>query len=150
MSNRFHASRATAAWRVTGQAMVEYTIVLAFGVMMLYGPGGNVIRELEEVFRNNYRGYSYAMSLSALPDFGNGEDYRTYIDELQLDPALDDATLDRLAVDPVQEAISSALEPYADVTSGLSDISGLIGDPATIMSDLAEDMLTDAINITPF
>ncbi len=100
MSNRFYSSRPTAIWRVAGQAMVEYTIVLAFGVMVLYGPGGDVIEELEEVFRNNYRGYSYAMSLSALPDFGNGEEYRNYIEDLQLDPALDDATLDRLAVDP--------------------------------------------------
>jgi hypothetical protein len=50
--------------------MVEYTIVLVFGVLVLVsGPGRDVILDLMEVIRNNYDGYSYAMSLSEWPEF---------------------------------------------------------------------------------
>jgi Flp pilus assembly pilin Flp len=51
-----------------GQAMVEYTIVLAFGVMVLVGPGVDVIADLTDVIKWKYESYSYAMSLSEIPD----------------------------------------------------------------------------------
>jgi hypothetical protein len=61
----------------TGQGMVEYVIVLVFGVMILtVGPGGDVLLDLLAVMHNNHQGYSYTASLSTLPDQDNaGEAY---------------------------------------------------------------------------
>jgi len=55
-----------------GQGMVEFTIVLVFGVMvMTIGPGGDVLLDLLGVMNDKYQGYSYATSLSTLPDHDN-------------------------------------------------------------------------------
>ena len=52
--------------------MVEYTVVSVFGILVLTtGPGGDVIVELTNAVRNNYDGYSYAVSLSDYPDKEN-------------------------------------------------------------------------------
>lgn len=49
--------------------MVEYTVVSVFGILVLTtGPGGDVIIELTNAIRDNYKGYSYAVSLSDYPD----------------------------------------------------------------------------------
>ena len=59
-----------------GQAMAEYVVVLAFGVMMLtMGPGGDVLLDLLGVMNDNYQGYSYATSLSTIPDQDNLAEY---------------------------------------------------------------------------
>jgi hypothetical protein len=56
----------------TGQGMVEYVVVLTFGVMVLtIGPGGDVLLDLLAVMNDNHQGYSYAASLSTLPDADN-------------------------------------------------------------------------------
>ncbi len=58
--------------RQLGQGMVEFTIVLVFGVMvMTIGPGGDVLLDLLGVMNDKYQGYSYATSLSTLPDHDN-------------------------------------------------------------------------------
>ncbi len=51
-----------------GQAMTEYTIVLAFGVMVLVGPGTDVIAAFVDVFKWKHQSYAYAVSLSEIPD----------------------------------------------------------------------------------
>lgn len=49
--------------------MVEYTVVTVFGILVLTtGPGGNVVVELTRAVRNNFEGYTYAVSLSDYPD----------------------------------------------------------------------------------
>ncbi len=53
----------------TGQAMVEYVVVLALGVFVLLGPGTDVIRYTLRAIKDNFEGYSYAMSLSEWPEF---------------------------------------------------------------------------------
>ena len=59
-----------------GQGMVEYVVVLMFGVMLLtIGPGGDALLDLLAVFHNNYQGYSYAASLSDLPQFDSLGEY---------------------------------------------------------------------------
>ncbi|HTT07934.1 MAG TPA: hypothetical protein VMH34_04005 [Gammaproteobacteria bacterium] len=48
---------------------MEYVIVLVFGVLVLTtGPGGNVMEQLADTIRSNFKGYSYAISLSDYPD----------------------------------------------------------------------------------
>lgn len=52
--------------------MVEYTVVSVFGILVLTtGPGGDVVVELTNAVRDNYDGYSYAVSLSDFPDKEN-------------------------------------------------------------------------------
>jgi len=49
--------------------MVEYTVVTVFGILVLTtGPGGDVIIDLTNAIRNNFDGYTYAVSLSDYPD----------------------------------------------------------------------------------
>ncbi|MEQ8230588.1 MAG: hypothetical protein RLW61_14810 [Gammaproteobacteria bacterium] len=125
--------------------MVEYTVVLAFGVLLLMGPGGDVLKDLAMVLQNKYRGYSYAMSLSPLPEFDTGPELATYIEGLNLDPPLDDATLARLTVDPVQEQVDQALQPVSDAYQQFDDISGLLDGLGDIDEILAQ-MLRDAVS----
>jgi hypothetical protein len=125
--------------------MVEYTVILAFGIMMLLGPGGDVLLDLRDVFKNNYRGYTYALSMSPLPDFGNGQEMREYIEDLALDPELDDETIDRLTVDPVQDAVTTALSPLTSAYSAFNDIDSLLGSFEDL-GELAVQMLEDAIS----
>lgn len=131
--------------RMSGQGMVEYTVILAFGVLMLMGPGGDVLVDLMLVVKNKYRGYSYSMSMSPLPEFSTGPQYETYILGLNLDPQIDDATLERLTVDPVQERVSSALEPLTTAYQQFNSIDDLLNDMENL-DDLAADMLRDAVS----
>ncbi|MGE0486030.1 MAG: hypothetical protein AB7Q81_17920 [Gammaproteobacteria bacterium] len=125
--------------------MVEYTVILAFGVLMLMGPGGDVLLDLATVMKNKYRGYSYAMSLSPLPDFGTGPQLAAYIEDLNLDPEVDDETLARLTVDPVQEQVNTALQPISDAYEAFNDINGLLGGMEDL-DDIALQMLQDAVS----
>lgn len=55
--------------RQLGQSMVEYTVVTVFGILVLTtGPGGDVIIQLTDAVRDNFDGYTYAVSLSDIPD----------------------------------------------------------------------------------
>jgi len=78
-----------------GQSMVEYTVVLVFGVMVLTtGPGGDVILELLNVLKDKYQGYSYAISLSTPPDHDSLGAY--LIDEEIVDPINPNALVDKI------------------------------------------------------
>jgi len=125
--------------------MVEYTVILAFGLMLLLGPGGDVLRDLADVMRNNYRGYSYALSMSPLPEFETGPALREYVEGLGLDPELDEQTLDRLTVDPVQEGVTAALSPLSDLTTQFGSIDDLLAALPEI-DDIVADAARDAIS----
>jgi hypothetical protein len=59
-------------WLQKGQSIVEYTVVSVFGVLCLTtGPMRDIIVDLTKTIRNNYDGYSYAVSLSDYPDKEN-------------------------------------------------------------------------------
>lgn len=133
------------AGRQGGQAMVEYTVILAFGLMMLLGPGGDVLRDLADVMKNNYRGYTYALSMSPLPEFGTGPELREYIEGLALDPEIDDATLERLTVDPVDEGVSALLSPLSNLTDefgSIDDVLAALPDIEDVMADAARDAIS--------
>ena len=100
-----------------GQAMTEYTVILAFGLMVLLGPGIDVLKEMANVLRRNYEGYSYAISLSPLPDYGTGVDMRTAM----IGEEIDQATIDQLGVDPLEDEMLEQLAAYTDLKEQLSD-----------------------------
>ena len=142
-----HTNKFKLAWRARerGQGMVEYTVILAFGVIMLLGPGGNVLLDLEAVMQNKYRGYSYSMSMSPLPDFETGPELAAYIDAQNLAIPMDDDTLRRWKIDPGQENVTAALEPFTSAYQQFNDIGALLSDLPNL-DDLARDMLEDAIS----
>ncbi|MGR8946941.1 MAG: hypothetical protein ACU84Q_02775 [Gammaproteobacteria bacterium] len=100
-----------------GQAMTEYTVILAFGLMVLLGPGIDVLKEMANVLRRNYEGYSYAISLSPLPDYGSGVDMR----DAMVSDEIDQATIDQLGVDPLEDEMLEKLAAYTDFKEQLSD-----------------------------
>ena len=100
-----------------GQAMTEYTVILAFGLMVLLGPGIDVLKEMANVMRRNYEGYSYAISLSPLPDYGTGVDMRTAM----VSEEIDQATIEQLGVDPLEDEMLEQLAAYTDFKEQLSD-----------------------------
>ncbi len=72
--------------RQQGQSMVEYTVVVMALITALImplpdalrrdgaPPGENAVESLERAIRDNYQGYSYAVSMSEYPDYqGPGE-----------------------------------------------------------------------------
>ncbi len=68
-----HKSPTRNRWYQRGQGMVEYVVVLATTVFALTVPlngagSNNVIEEIEQVLRDNYEGYSFAVTLSEMPD----------------------------------------------------------------------------------
>ena len=73
MARLTHTAASTKPWRQYGQGMVEYVVVLATVVFALTVPlngagSNNVIEEIEQVLQDNYEGYSFAVSLSEMPD----------------------------------------------------------------------------------
>jgi Flp pilus assembly pilin Flp len=123
--------------------MVEYTVILAFGLIVLLGPGADMFMALQGVLRSNYGSYSYAMSMSPLPDFDTGPELEAHIQAEA--PDVDDETIARLTVDPVQDAVTTALSPLTSATSAFSDIDSLLGSFEDL-GDLAWQMMQDAIS----
>lgn len=102
-----------------GQAMIEYIVVTAFGLMILLGPGVDLLREeLPKVMRDNHRGYSYAISLSSLPPYGTGEAYRIAMAA----EGIDQATIDALGVDPIEDAMLEQIQQYLDFKEQITSI----------------------------
>jgi hypothetical protein len=55
--------------RQQGQSIIEYTVISAILITMLLALNGtDVIANLNNAIKNNYDGYSYAVSLSDYPD----------------------------------------------------------------------------------
>ena len=102
--------------------MVEYTVVLVFGVMVLTtGPGGDVILELLEVLKDKYQGYSYAVSLSTPPEHDNLGEYLVDADIVDpIDPNdLMDKIEDYTSLPNLQEfAMDQLPDSAADILEG--------------------------------
>ena len=106
-----------------GQAMAEYIVVLAFGVMVLtMGPGGDILLDLLGVMNDNYQGYSYATSLSTIPDHDN-------LGEYLLEANAEDITAvenklkelyDKVPSSPTFEFPSDLPPSVSDITEGFS------------------------------
>ena len=75
--------------RQLGQAMIEYTVVSVFGILVLVHGAKQlesddddyIMVKLADAIRNNYDGFSYAVSLSDYPDKENYFDLRDMYEE---------------------------------------------------------------------
>ena len=112
--------------RQKGQAMIEYTVVSVFGILVLTtGPGRGVIEDLENAVRDNYDGYSYAVSLSDYPD---KENYDLLI-KMYNDQGMPSERREYLTDKPndmIRELAGYALTSIPGVTQGL-DMADSIG-----------------------
>jgi hypothetical protein len=71
-----------------GQGMVEFTIVLVFGVMLMtIGPGGDVLLDLLGIMNDKYQGYSYATSISEMPPYDTIGEYIAVVGPDYVDPS---------------------------------------------------------------
>jgi len=108
-----------------GQAMIEYTVVTVFGILVLTtGPGRGVIEDLENAVRNNYDGFSYAVSLSDYPD---KEDYIKLV-EMYNDQGMPSDQREYLTDNPnelIQALGSFALNSIPGVSVGVNMASGI-------------------------
>lgn len=69
-------------WREKGQSIVEYTVVSASLLLVAAGPGADYVADLTDAVRDNYRAYSYAVSLSDFPDKEDLDDLNDmYVDQ---------------------------------------------------------------------
>lgn len=73
--------------RQLGQSMIEYCIVVTFGVLTLTtGPMKDVIVEIIDTIKNNFEGYSYAISLSDMPDADNSSELKAWLESRGVPP----------------------------------------------------------------
>lgn len=119
--------------------MVEYTVVLAFGVMALTtGPSGDVIQDLLGVLKENYKGYSYAMSLSEPPDYDSAAELVAVLQA----QGLEQEEIDRLAVD-TPDALKVLQFFNRDPMTQLEDLKK-IADPTSVLPQNVGDVLDGA------
>ena len=92
-----------------GQSMVEYTVILAvltIGFMM--SAGGDSFEAMETAVQDRQRGYSFAVSMSALPETDDYRELADYYDSLGKYPEL--AAELRIGTDPVGHFITEYVE----------------------------------------
>lgn len=137
-----------------GQSMVEYVIVVSFGILVLTtkidplptesvgeglpapdlcdgAPQCSVMEQLANAIRNNYEGYSYAVSLSDYPDYDNF---------VQLRVALEDA-------DVPEEMIDYHTDNPRDFIMEILDQYAI---PLPVLEDISPSDLLDALGFDPF
>ncbi len=120
--------------------MVEYTVVLVFGVLALTtGPSGDVIEELLDVIKENYKGYSYALSLSEAPDYDSAAEYVLVLQA----QGLEQDEIDRLAVD-TPDALKVLQFFNRDPSSVLSDLKQKLSDPTSLLPQNVGDVMEGA------
>ncbi len=79
-----------------GQSMIEYTVVIVFGILTLTtGPMKDQTKILMDKIRENYRGYSFAISISDIPDSDTDTDYWTLLDGQNVSKELKQQLTDR-------------------------------------------------------
>lgn len=113
-------------WKQAGQSMVEYTVVSVFGILVLTtGPGGDVVVELTNAVRDNYDGYSYAVSLSDFPDKENYLELITMYNEQDMPSATREYLTDNpnQLVEDLKTYALDALPP--EVREGIDIASGV-------------------------
>ncbi len=123
----------------SGQAMTEYVIVTFFGLIIFFGPGLDVLEELANVMRRNHEGYSYAISMSPLPDYPTGP---LMVTALQ-DEGIDAATISKLSVDPVEQAIDEQMQQF-------TDLKGQLDEALSGFTDVSIDDILDSIKDSAF
>src|ERR1044071_2996478 len=107
----------------SGQSMVEYAVVLAALTLAVLAigdgdfstPGDSNMNELRQAIDYRYRGYSYAVSLSEIPEAENPLEVAEYYDSLGKYPEL------ASQMSGGYSTIEDYVDRYVNFTSGLRD-----------------------------
>lgn len=124
-----------------GQAMTEYVIVTFFGLIFFFGPGLDILEELANVIRRNYEAYSYAVSVSPLPDYPTGGEMETALQ----DAGIDAATIAQLSVDPAEKAVDEQLQKFTNLKEQLDQ--ALSGFTDVSVDDILDSIKDSALSI---
>ena len=124
--------------RQRGQSMVEFTVMLAFGVMLLTSRGGDSMMELLGVIHDKYRGHSYAMSLSDLPSHGTYSQYESFVDKTVFDATQSLAILKKF----------KKLPSFDDVIEQAGATVGIPGLPTGGLETIEKTMLEGVPNLS--
>lgn len=98
---------------VNGQSMVEYTVILAALSLVLFGVGEGSSSQLSTAVQNKQRGYTYALSLSTIPETDNYLELANYYDSLGKFPELSRQM--HIVADPLNDVVEgwiSVTEPF--------------------------------------
>lgn len=71
MSIRASMHRTAVRRRISGQSLIEYLVVLMVGVIVLVTGSDPPIQKLATAIRGYYTDYSYAISISSMPNCFN-------------------------------------------------------------------------------
>lgn len=124
------ATNAVRIERCAGQAMVEYTVILVALTLAVLAVGdgdfstpedGN-INELRQAVQFKYRGYSYALSLSEIPESDDLGEVADYYDSLGRHPEL----ASKLGAG--DSAVDNLVETYVDTTGRLRNFNPSLPD----------------------
>ena len=116
---------------IAGQAMVEYTVIMSFFVILLLQAGDvenegyASVFQLEEAIQNKQRGYSYALSLSAIPETDNLTELADYYDSLGKYPKLSEQ------IAQGDQAMKGLVDGYTSIMDPIKDA----GSPSAIIDD---------------
>ena len=125
MTKKLIPARYSRLSRQRGQSMVEYTVVTVFGILVLTtGPGGDVVVDLTNAIRNNFDGYSYAVSLSDYPDKDTPASLIALYNSQGM-PAEQVAYLVDFPDDLVNEMLNYNIGSFPSVQEGLDLVNGV-------------------------
>lgn len=108
--------------RQRGQSMVEYTVVVAALTLALLAPGLGSNESLRQAVVNQQNGYSYAISLSDMPETDDLTELADYYDSLEKHPEL---SKDLRSGD---KAMKDFADKYMETTGKLKDFKAALPD----------------------
>jgi hypothetical protein len=127
-----------------GQSMVEYTIVIAFGILtMSSAPMRDAVTSLMDTIRQNYEGYSFAISLSDYPDSDTASNYWDMLDTQAVNNNMKDVLTDKTKQfsNRTSARYTTAVAYYQtsspDSLSGQQAVKSRIPDEARILKNLS-------------
>ena len=98
-----------------GQSMVEYTVVIAFGILTL---STDLVQDevdlLMATIHQNYAGYSFALSISDYPDYDSASEYWLELDGKEVNDDMKDVLTDKIKQDNTRTSAkyTTAVEYY--------------------------------------
>ena len=147
MKQRHHLNKTGISRRQQfGQSMVEYTIVISLGILAISSaPMRDAVDDLMATIRQNYAGYSFAISLSDYPDYDSASDYWGALNSQEVNKDMKNVLTDQIRTDSTRKSTKymTAIKKYhtgsPDSLSGQqpkSKIPGEAGDLKNRMQNI--------------
>jgi len=117
MKARHHINKTGLSMRrQLGQSMVEYTVVIMFGILTLSSsPMRDAVATLMDSIRQNYEGYSFALSLSDYPDSDTAQNYWDMLDNQSVNDDMKHVLTDKIKQDSTRTSTkyTTSVEKYS-------------------------------------